>query len=143
MYCLLALGWIWSTSLTDEHLGFHEETGDECFDWYTAEELQRNCIVSSLKTVFPDLTAHDTSSVYRVLDIGAGTSGTTMASFHLDCRVLITNLCLTTDMLFNLYEKLSEEVEQAATPFRIEIWGVDFSRTVRVSRLLCPHPLLL
>lgn len=54
---------------------FHEETGEDCFDWYTAEELQRNCIIRSLHQTLVAPVAERHSLTYRILDIGAGTSG--------------------------------------------------------------------
>lgn len=89
---------------------FHEETGQECFEWYSAEELQRHSILRVLGRFFvPALAAAAAAAtpVYRVLDVGAGTS----------------------ELPFNLYEALSAESKRIGRPFRVELWSVDFART--------------
>jgi hypothetical protein len=60
--------------------GFHEETGDECFEWYSAEELQRHSILRVFGRSLSSVPASSSALVYRVLDVGAGTSGTSPLS---------------------------------------------------------------
>jgi len=87
---------------------FHQETGEEeCFEWYSAEELQRNCLLRGFRAFISQAEAQRSAAdpVFRILDIGAGTS----------------------ELLFNLAEAFSVEAKTNGRPFRFELWGIDFS----------------
>jgi hypothetical protein len=107
------------------------------------------CILRVLGRFFvPALAAASAAAatpVYRVLDVGAGTSGTTARSRKvtviLACNDVSVDfpprrvcVCVTNPELpFNLYEALSTESKRIGRPFRVELWSVDFARTVRTT----------